>query len=93
MKYCCDDFRYFATYVCKQHANPYECSDYVIVRDKRRRQYRLIVYESGEPSYSYIVINNCPWCGTRLYKNSRPVNRVLDFWALEKYGADEGDEP
>jgi Domain of unknown function (DUF6980) len=83
--YCCADFRHFATYRCDQHANPYECNDYVIVHDARRRQYGIIVYDMGIPTYTYLVINNCPWCGAQLYKRRRPVRRVLDFAGIEKF--------
>lgn len=89
--YCCDDFRHFATYKCDQHPNPYECNDYVIVYDVRRRQYGVIVYDRGVPTYTYMVINNCPWCGAQLYKRRRAVHRVLDLAALEKFGS-SGEE-
>src|SRR5262249_42945881 len=90
-KYCCEDFRYFATYKCEQHANPYECNDHIIVYDARRRQYGLIVYDLV-PTFSYVVINHCPWCGAQLYQKPRPVHRVLDFGALEKFGAPADEE-
>ena len=91
-KYCCDTFRYFATYKCEQHANPYECNDNLIVYDRKRRQYGLIVHDLGVPTFSYIVINNCPWCGTPLYKKPHQVHRMLDFGALDEFGLEEEPE-
>src|SRR5687768_7176511 len=85
--YCCEDMRYFATYKCKQHDNPYECEDNLLVYDKRRRQYGLIIHDS----YSYVVINHCPWCGSALYKRRHDVNRMLDFGALDEFGEDDED--
>ncbi len=91
-KYCCDNFRHFATYKCDQHANPYECYDYVIVYDTLRRQYGLIVYDLGVATFSYIVINHCPWCGAQLYKKLHQVHRMLDFGALAKFGSPDDEK-
>jgi hypothetical protein len=82
-KYCCDAFRDFALFKCDKHADPYECNETPIVYDKDRRQYGLIIYDLGSPTYSYWLINSCPWCGAALYKKPRPVRRLLDFGALD----------
>ena len=90
-KYCCKAFSYFVTYKCDQHENPYECYEHLLVYDKRRKQYGLIVHDLGVPTFSYVVINHCPWCGVKLYKKQRQVHRLLDFGALDKFGEEEGN--
>ncbi len=87
--YCCDTFRNFALFKCEKHANPYECNETPIIYDRRRRQYGLIVNGLGDPTYSYWLINNCPWCGAPLYKKPRSVHRMLDFGALDEFDSEE----
>jgi hypothetical protein len=63
LEYCCDEMRYFATYRCNQHLNPFECPDNLIRRDAISGEYGLIVHDGGS---SYIAIAFCPWCGKSL---------------------------
>lgn len=46
---------------CKEHADPYECPDVIIV--KTSLGYGIPIHDGGA---SFISINYCPWCGIKL---------------------------
>ncbi len=46
---------------CDQHADPFDCPDALLFKDKRG--YGLIVHDGGS---SYVEISHCPWCGASL---------------------------
>jgi uncharacterized protein DUF6980 len=62
-QHCCDSMNYWATFVCDQHPNPFECPDSLVIFDEAKRAYGLIVHDGGS---SYIAIQFCPWCGSKL---------------------------
>ncbi|SHN35013.1 hypothetical protein SAMN05443668_105336 [Cryptosporangium aurantiacum] len=64
---------------CDQHDDPFECSDALIDYDLRFDEYGLIVHNGGR---SVLLIQFCPWCGTRLPDSCR--ERWFD--ALEQRG-------
>ena len=59
--YCCEVMREELKQSCEVHPDPFECPDLLVTRSSG--EYGLIIHDSGN---SYIVINYCPWCGTRL---------------------------
>ena len=69
-RHCCAMMTTNADWRCDQHP-PYECPDYLIGYDERSRQYRILIHilihdgEDGDAT-SGIIIQFCPWCGTKL---------------------------
>ena len=59
MNYCCEVMRHHADQLCPEHG--YDCPERVIARSPNGDFY-LPVRDGGD---SFIVINHCPWCGTR----------------------------
>jgi hypothetical protein len=47
---------------CDEHPDPYECADNVVVQTESG-YFGLPVHDGGS---SHVVIQFCPWCGTRL---------------------------
>ncbi len=62
---CCEDMQDDLARECPDHHRS-ECPDSFI--HKGSRDYGLMVHDGGN---SYVLINYCPWCGTKLRK-SRP---------------------
>jgi hypothetical protein len=48
---------------CTQHASPYECTNQLVIFVPKLREYGLIIHDGGE---SFVLIQHCPWCGSRL---------------------------
>jgi hypothetical protein len=48
---------------CDQHADPFECVDALVIYNEVFDEYGLPVHDGGP---SYVLIRNCPWCGTKL---------------------------
>ncbi|MCO5998128.1 hypothetical protein NE234_32610 [Actinoallomurus sp. WRP9H-5] len=69
------------TWDCPTHLDPYDCPDAVVVYVPKFREYGLIVHDGGRSS---IVIDFCPWCGSRLPESRR--DRWFD--ELEREGID-----
>ena len=53
---------------CEQHPDPFDCADALVYYSARLREYGLIVHDGGS---SCILIQHCPWCGTRLPESRR----------------------
>jgi hypothetical protein len=62
--HCCDRMDQDLNQKGNQHKNRYDCPDALIVVN--RGEYGLIIHDGGQ---SYIAINFCPWCGTKLPPN------------------------
>jgi hypothetical protein len=62
---------------CNQHKNRYDCPDALIAVN--RGEYGLIIHDGGP---SYIVINFCPWCGTKYQPTRRSRWRELMLYEL-----------
>ena len=60
--FCCEDMRYHATNHCPVHDSPYECPDWLIVRDDEG-DFGIVIHDGGT---SCVEIRYCPWCGARL---------------------------
>lgn len=65
--FCCEDMRYHATNHCPVHDSPYECPDWLIVRDDEG-DFGIVIHDGGT---SCVEIRYCPWCGTRLTAENR----------------------
>jgi hypothetical protein len=53
---------------CDQHTDPFECPDTLVVYNGPFDEYGLVVHDGGT---SYVLIQNCPWCGTKLPPSQR----------------------
>ena len=58
---CCAGMQIQLAFSCRQHDDPYDCPDALVV--KHKRTYGLIVHDGNQ---SFIQIFYCPWCGARL---------------------------
>jgi hypothetical protein len=84
--HCCADMAGALAYDCPQHDNPFDCPDALLYYAPQLDEYGLIVHDG---SGTYVLIDACPWCGTRLPESRR------DAWfdALEALGlAPLGDD-
>jgi hypothetical protein len=81
-QHCCDEITKRINHKCEQHDDPFECPDNLIFYSLKFDEYGLIVHDGGS---SYIMIEFCPWCGTKLPESKR------DLWVdtLEELGFDE----
>lgn len=61
--YCCEVFEYHITHTCKEHSNPFECPDAILIYKEDIKKVGIIIHDGGE---SYIQIHYCPWCGKRI---------------------------
>lgn len=59
--YCCSMMEENARKTCKQHKNPFECPDIIIV--ETIKGFGIIIHDG---MCSYIQIQYCPWCGSIL---------------------------
>jgi len=62
---------------CDQGEDPFECPDNVIYWSPPFDEYGLIIHDGGA---SYMVLEHCPWCGTKLPESKR------DVWFSELQG-------
>ncbi|MGM0865185.1 MAG: DUF6980 family protein [Bacillota bacterium] len=60
---CCEDRGYQTNFMCDIQNNPFDCSDKIIISNKRDNKYGLIFHDGGS---SNVEINFCPWCGSKL---------------------------
>ena len=78
MGYCCEMMQYHSTNHCPIHNSPYDCPDWIIVRDEARDIYGIVIHDGG---HSSIRIKYCPWCGAKLSQSgdsSKPLNSTGD---------------
>jgi hypothetical protein len=71
---------------CSQHAGPFACPDALVVYNEVLDEYGLIIHDG---TASYVLIDRCPWCGTRLPESAR------DKWfdAVDALDLAEGASP
>lgn len=62
-RFCCGKLHEAITALCKEHSDPWECSDYTLVYFPGRKVVGIPVRDGGR---SFIKIDYCPWCGDRL---------------------------
>lgn len=63
MDYCCETMRQQVAHVCDQHPNRFDCGDCLVHYFPEYREYGLIIHDGGS---SVILIQYCPWCGSKL---------------------------
>jgi hypothetical protein len=71
---------------CAQHIDPFECADALVIYNEIMDEYGIIIHDG---SASYILIDHCPWCGTRLPASAR------DKWfdAVDALDLGDGVDP
>lgn len=55
-------------FVCVEHLSPFECADNLIYYSHTFDEYGLIIHDGGS---SFITIDFCPFCGTKLPESKR----------------------
>jgi hypothetical protein len=80
-KHCCQEMENNLIFNCKVHRDKFDCPDSLITYTPNFDEYGLIIHDGGS---SFIKIEFCPWCGTKLPESKR------DLWfnTLEKMGFD-----
>lgn len=53
---------------CDEHPNPFACADSLIVYNEVMNEYGIVIHDG---TASYLLIDRCPWCGTRLPESAR----------------------
>lgn len=61
--YCCEMMKNNSEFSCKSCKNEFDCPDTLIYHSKKNKEIGIIIHDGGS---SYLKINYCPWCGTRL---------------------------
>ena len=54
--------------VCPQHPDPSDCPDHLVRYLPVFREYGLLIHDGGS---SFVRIQFCPWCGSRLPESLR----------------------
>ena len=65
---CCDAMKYHSSNHCAVHSSPFDCPDWLILRDDATGKYGIIIHDGGQ---SFVGINYCPWCGHKLLSEDR----------------------
>ncbi len=78
-KHCCDVMEEQINYKCPVHTDAFDCPHNLINYTPIFDEYGIIIHDGGT---SVMVINFCPWCGSKLPGSKR------DRWfeELEKLG-------
>ena len=66
--HCCASMAKAVDFACEQHADPFACPDALLVYNEVMDEYGLIIHDG---TASYVLIDRCPWCGTRLPESAR----------------------
>ncbi len=69
----CPEMKKRLNYKCDIHKNKYECPDNLVTYSKKLDEYGIIIHDGGA---SYILINYCPWCGTKLPDSEREESEL-----------------
>jgi hypothetical protein len=67
-EHCCEQMTKRVNHRCEQHPNVFDCADNLIYHSEQSDKYGIIVHDGGS---SFILINYCPWCGTKLPEFTR----------------------
>jgi hypothetical protein len=59
---------HFINWSCKQHSNPFDCPDCIMLYFNKFDEYGIPIHDGGT---SCIIIKYCPWCGKKLPKSKR----------------------
>jgi hypothetical protein len=66
--HCCTGMQEHLAHECKDHHNPFDCPDHVMVHIGE--DYGIPIHDGGR---SYIQVSFCPWCGTKLTRADADV--------------------
>jgi hypothetical protein len=66
--HCCASMVDALRFDCDLHGDPFECPDALVVYNEIMNEYGLIIHDG---TASYLLIDRCPWCGTRLPQSDR----------------------
>lgn len=69
-RYPCVHLAYHLTQTCRQHEDPWECPDHVIVYNAKYDEYGIPIRDGGS---SQVLIRHCPWCGIELPTSKRDL--------------------
>lgn len=80
--HCCKEMEAALQFDCDIHADPFDCPDTLLIFHEVFGEYGLPIRDGGP---SYLVISNCPFCGSVLGASGR------DAWfdQTEAEGLDE----
>jgi hypothetical protein len=84
VRHCCAKMRKALEHQCEQHGTPFDCPDTVLVYHELFDEYGIPIRDGGA---SYLLVDHCPWCGTRLPQSKR--DRWFD--EVEATGLDPND--
>lgn len=59
--FCCDILKQYLEFKCPDHADPHDCTEYIVARFGEQVG---IPIRDGGSSFSAILF--CPWCGSKL---------------------------
>ncbi len=65
---CCEAMRSALSFTCAEHKDPFECADHLMVYNEIFDEIGIVVHDGGP---SYVLIEFCPWCGTRQRESQR----------------------
>ena len=82
---CCEQMENRLRLDCSQHEDVFDCPDALVYQSVRFDEYGLIIHDGGS---SYVLIEYCPWCGTKLPESKR------DLWfnKLEAMGINPSED-
>lgn len=66
--HCCASMVNALYFSCDEHSDPFACADALLVYNEVMNEYGIVIHD-GTPSY--VLIDRCPWCGTRLPESAR----------------------
>jgi hypothetical protein len=86
VKHCCAAMVKALEFDCEQHSDPFACADSLVIYNEVMNEYGLIIHDGTE---SYLLIDHCPWCGTKLPESAR------DAWfdAVDALALGDGIDP
>jgi uncharacterized protein DUF6980 len=66
--HCCASMASALDFDCGEHADPFDCPDALLIYNETLDEYGLVIHDG---TASYVLIDRCPWCGTRLPESAR----------------------
>ena len=67
-QHCCPEMAAAVARTCDEHLDRFTCPDCLISHSPQSDEYGIIVHDGGT---SVVVIQFCPWCGSRLPLSKR----------------------
>jgi hypothetical protein len=70
IRHCCASMVDALHFDCDKHPDPFACPDSLLIYNDVMNEYGLIIHDG---TTSYVLIDRCPWCGTRLPQSAREI--------------------